>query len=112
MSVQQIPTLSDGTTSYRERVRLEGEDWLFDFVFNARRERWSVSILSLDGASVLTGQPVVCGLPLLQRAQGGPPGQLSAISSDGTFEAPGLRELGNRVGLFYVSSDDLLLNPA
>ncbi len=109
MSLTVIPTLTDGTTAYRIRLRLEEQDWLFDFVYSARRDRWCMSILTLDGAPVLTGQMVVCGPPLLARAQGGPPGQIVATSADGTYRAPGLRELGNRVIVQYVSSDDELL---
>lgn len=109
MSLIQIPTLTDGSTAYRERVRLEEQDWLFDFVWNARVGQWGMSILSLEGAAVLTGQAIVCGVSLLMRAQGGPPGQLVAYSEDASNLAPGLQELGGRVKLTYITSDDELL---
>lgn len=109
MSLTQIPTLTDGTPCYRQRTRLDGQDWVLDFVWNGRRGAWGLGILDLAGVQVLTGQAVVCGLPLLGRAVGGPPGQLWAVSSDGTLEAPGLTELGGRVSLWYVSVDDALL---
>lgn len=111
MSLIDIPTLTDGTTAYSRRVRLEDQDWLFDFVWSRRRDRWQMSIADLNGVSVVTGQQVVCGLPLLGRAIGGPPGQIVAVSADGTYDAPGLHDLGNRVILTYVSSDDELLTP-
>ena len=110
MSIQQIETLSDGTTSYSQRQRLEGQDWLLSFTFNSRRGRWSLSITDLDGVGVVTGQAIVCGLPLLNRAIGGPPGQFIALSTDGGYEAAGLRELGERIKLLYVSSDDTTLS--
>lgn len=111
MSLTQIPTRIDGTPAYRQRVRLDQQDWLIDFVWNHRTQRWAFSLLDLDGSAVLTGQGVACGFNLLNRAQGGPPGQLVAFSTDGTFEAPGLQELGDRVRLIYVSSDDSELLP-
>ncbi len=110
MSLVQIPTLTDGTTAYRIRTRLEGQDWLFDFTWNTRTSRWAFDVSALDGTGVVTGQAVVVGVGgLLGRAVGGPLGQLAATSSDGTDTAPGLRELGDRVRLFYITSDDELL---
>lgn len=109
MSLTAIPTLTDGTPCYRQRTRLDEQDWILDFVWNGRRGTWQLGILDLAGAQVLTGQAIVCGLPLLRRAVGGPPGQLWAVSADGTLEGPGLTELGGRVTLLYISADDELL---
>jgi hypothetical protein len=106
MSLVQIPTLTDGTPAYRQRTRLEGEDWLLDFVFNSREGIWFLSILDLEGTTVLRGQPIMCGLPLLQRCVGGPPGVMWAVSADGTQEPAGLTELGGRVRLWYADSED------
>jgi hypothetical protein len=111
MSLIAIPTLTDGSPAYRQRVRLDGQDWLLDFVFNGRSGFWALTLLNLDGEALLTGQAVVCGLPLLRRClTGGPPGQLWAVPLDETFEPPGLTELGARVMLVYISEDDELLS--
>lgn len=109
MSLTRIPTLTDGTPAYRQRTRLDGVDWVLDFVFNSRTGVWGLSVLAVDDVAALTGQAVVCGVPLLQRAVAGPPGQLWAVSADETFESPGLTELGGRVTLWYISADDALL---
>lgn len=111
MSLLTIPTLTDGaTTVYDQRVRLDGTDYLFDFRWNQRRAVWVFSITGLDGARILTGQTIVCGVPLLGRAVGGPPGRLLALAVSPTdFEAPGLTELGGRVSLIYLTEDDPLL---
>ncbi len=109
MSLLRIPTLTDGSPAYRQRTRLDGQDWTLDFVFNTREGRWALSIIDLDGNSVVTGQPIVCGLNLLARAIKGPPGLLIAIAEDEGFEAPSLTELGARVTLWYASEDDPLL---
>jgi len=104
MTMVLIPTLTDGTPAYRQRVRLDGEDWVLDLVFNTRTGLWSLGLLALDGTVCLRGQGVVCGLPLLKRAVSGPPGQMWAVSADGGVEAPGLNELGGRVTLWYADS--------
>lgn len=109
MSLLQVPTLTDGSPAYRQRTRLDGQEWTLDFVFNAREGRWALSIIDLDGNSVVTGQPIVCGLNLLTRAIAGPPGLLIAIAEDEGLEAPGLTELGGRVTLWYVDISDPLL---
>jgi hypothetical protein len=108
MSYTLISNLTDGTPAYRQRARLDGEDWILDFVFNTRTGLWCMGILALDGTVCLRGQGVVCNVPLLRRAVSGPPGQMWAISADGGAEAPGLLELGARVTLFYASADDPL----
>jgi hypothetical protein len=109
MSVQILNTLTDGTTAYQIQARLGDEDWLLDFVWNARRVTWAMSLATLAGTPCVTGQPVVCGLPLLARAVGGPAGAMIALSTDGTYDAPGLLELGDRVKLLFISSDDTIL---
>lgn len=97
---------ADGATRrYTQRVRLDDEDWLFEFIYSERRDRWTFSIQSLDGADVLTGQLVCCGVPLLSRAVGGPAGQLYAVSEVTTnAAAPGLLELGARVKLWWFDA--------
>lgn len=108
MAIHEIPTLTDGETrSYSQRVRLGGVDWLFEFLYSERRDRWTFSILNQAGEYVLTGQLVCCGLGLLQRAVFGPTGQVYALPEDGDLTAPGLTELGTRVKLWWFSPEEL-----
>lgn len=110
MSELTIPTPTDGTPVFDARVRLDGTDYVFDFRFANRRGVWVFGITGLDGARILVGQTVVCGLPLLRRAIGGPPGQLFAFGSPiSNLDPPGLTELGGRVSLTYYTADDPLL---
>jgi hypothetical protein len=98
------------TPRYQIRTRLDGTDYVLDFRFNSRREVWVMSITGLDGARILTGQTIVCGVELMRRAISGPPGRLFALSGNaGDFEPPGLTELGSRVNLVYITADDELL---
>jgi len=106
MSIRDIPTRTDGTLTYDERVELEGVEYLFTFAWNARRERWAFSIASLDGAPILTGQTVSLGVPLNRRAVGGPPGVFIAVSNTDDVEPPALTELGERVSLMYLEAAD------
>lgn len=105
MATLQIPTLTDGTTAYDERVELDGVEYLLTFLWNTRRERWSFSINGLDGADILTGQTVSLQVPLNRRAVGGPPGAFVAVSLTDNLDPPGLTELGERVVLLYIEAE-------
>lgn len=108
MTLREIPTLTDGTQVYEQRTRLDGVDYLFGFVWSARRERWTFSMQSLDGADIITGQTVVTRAALLNRAVAGPPGQIVAVpENDSNNEPPGFLELGGRVKLIYITEDEL-----
>lgn len=103
-----LPTLTDGSEAYDQRVQLEGVDYTFQFRYNLRRELWSFSIVALDGTPLLTGQSVNVGIPLNRRAVGGPPGLLMAISETENINPPSLLELGDRVKLCYLTADELI----
>lgn len=109
MTITQLSTLTDGTQSYQQRTELDGEEWLFTFLYNLRRDRWTFSIQALDGTYVLTGQTVHLQIPLNRRAVQGPAGVLIALPEPGVVDPPGLHDLGEAVKLFYISADDALL---
>lgn len=109
MAILEIPTLTDGTQSYLQRTELDGEDYLMSFLYNLRRDRWTMSLQSLDGTFVLTGQTIHLQIPLNRRAVGGPPGVLIALPETGVTEPPGLHDLGANVKLYYLTADDELL---
>jgi hypothetical protein len=102
-----LPTLTDGTEAYDRRIQLEGVEYSFEFRYNLRRELWSFTIRSLDGTAVLTGQTVHVGIPLNRRAVRGPPGVLLAVSETDDIASPTLHELGARVKLCYLTSDEV-----
>ena len=99
-----IPTLTDSETlHYRQRTRLDDQDWFLTFLWNERCAVWTLTIDALDGSRVLTGQRIVVGLPLLGRAIGGPSGNLVALSETSDLSPPGLTELGARVRLWFLN---------
>lgn len=106
MTQRIVDTLTDGTTSYEQRTELDGEEWLLSFRWNARIDRWFMSISALDGTPVLTGACVSLNIPLNRRAVSGPPGAFVALSETAQEDPPGLLELGARVKLYYISPDD------
>lgn len=106
MTIRNIPTLTDGTVTYDERVEIEGVEYILSFAWNVRRERWAFSVNGLDDTPILTGQTVSLGIPLNRRAVAGPPGVFMAVSNTDNSDPPGLTELGERVSLMYLEAAD------
>ncbi len=113
MAILVIPTLTDGTPHYQQRVQLEGVDYLFTFRFGERRGGWVFDLATLDGVDILSGQLVTCLNDWLRRASmpERPPGTLWALNrqapseaNGGYFALPGLYDLGDRCILYYTES--------
>lgn len=103
----RIDTLTDGTVAYEQRTELDGAEYLLAFQWNARRDRWALSITGLDGTDILTGQAIPLFTPLNRRAVGGPPGNLIAIPQTDDHAPAGLLDLGARVVLYYIPIAEL-----
>jgi hypothetical protein len=110
MAVIAIPTLTDGTPHYSQRVQLEGNDYVFTFRFGERRNAWVFDLATLDGVGILTGQLVTVYNDWLRRASmpERPPGVLWAMNlqrPEGDPRAlPGLYDLGDRCVMYYTES--------
>ena len=107
MSLKIIDTLTDGTQTYEQRTELDGQEYVLQFQWVERRERWLFGITGVDGTPILTGQTVSLDIPLNRRAVAGPPGIFLAIAESETREPPGLLDLGARVKLHYIAVTDL-----
>ena len=103
-----VPTFPS-TPLYKERVRLEGRDYVFRFDWNNREERWYMSILDIAENNLLLGVKVVANWGLLDRHHFNPdlpPGELIAIDLETGGVSPGFSDFGTRVRLFYFASDE------
>lgn len=98
---------------YRERVRLEGRDYVFDFSYNEREERWYLSILDEEADPIAHGIKLIANWSLLfpyRYDERCPPGEITVadITTDGS--PPTLLELGEgkRCELLYWTRDELI----
>lgn len=116
MTLQELPTRTDGLPHYVMRVRLDGSDYVFTFRFGERREVWVFDLDTLAGVRVVTGKMVLAnGSDLLRSVVGDdrPPGTLfawnvSLPTSGGEFALPGLYDLGGpdgRCRLYYLEAE-------
>lgn len=104
---QIIPVALDNPL-WRQRITLDGVNYIMRFDYNQREERWYMSLYSDAGAALALGVKVVCNFPLLMRyagREGYPQGMIVAIDLSGERgRSPTLAELGRRVKLHYITA--------
>lgn len=108
MSIVSVRTFED--PFYNEVVTLDGSDYLLEFRYNQREDRWYFDVSLTDGTMLVRGVKVVCGVPLLTRYADArlPKGALVALPNTTGNTSPGLKELGEdrRVTLFYFDQSE------
>lgn len=97
---------------YDCQVTLDGRNYVFNFEYSQREERWYFDISLNDGTPIAKGIKVVCGVSLLRKKRWNPntpAGELFARASGKDASPPKLEELGigKRVQLCYVSRAEL-----
>lgn len=108
MSVE-IPIAENDQSRFTQVTPLEGVDFLFEFRWNEREQRWYMDVRSVDGESVFMGVKIVADwslLRLLVRDDDRPAGEIYAHDTTGAGD-PRLGELGTRVRLIYIPEAEL-----
>jgi len=98
-----------GEPLYKQRVRLEGRDFIFRFDWANREQRYYMTIANQDGVRLLSGVKVIANWGFLTRNRFDPrlpPGELIAVDLEQGGEPPLMNEFGNRVRLFYYESTE------
>lgn len=98
---------------YRERVRLEGRDYVLDFGYNEREERWYLSILDDEEEPIAKGIKLITGWSLLYPYRYDdrcPPGEMTVADLTNDLTPPTLLELGEgkRCELLYWTRDEIV----
>lgn len=111
MALFVIPT-SAGVPYYSQKTNLEGREFVLRFSYNERIERWYLGIFDEEETPLLQGLKLLANVPLLRHYRHDPrlpPGELMALTTDGSGEPPTLNELGpgRRAELIYLESTDL-----
>jgi hypothetical protein len=106
MALIIIPT-SITKSNYVQNTTLDGVEYVLRFRWNQRESKWYLAIELPDETVLVAGIKVVADWPLLkmQTSELLPPGELFAVDSTGQETDPGLRDLGERVTLFYFEGD-------
>lgn len=98
-----------GASWYSFACDLEGVEYRFLVRWNDRDSGWYMDLSAADGTLLLAGKKLVLGLPLLfrHRLVDGPPGELMAMDTTNSGVEAGLEDLGTRVQLYYLTSDEI-----
>ena len=103
MATLSLPLPTSDEPHLVQTTQLEGQTYLFEFNWNSRTDRWSISIVNSDGTRILDGAILAVGTDLLRTIPNTfsyvPPGTLYAAGDDD----PTLETIGNSF-LFYVES--------
>lgn len=113
MSILLIDRFSD-SLAWRATVPLEGVEYIFDYYWSERETKWYLSLYNQDNDLLAGWMALNVGVMPLRRfrAQSNiPPGVLLVVDTteqDAEMTAP--EELGERVILSYITSDDPVLD--
>lgn len=112
MSLLVIPRFSDAL-AWKSTVTLEGIEYVFDFYWSTRASIWYLSLYNQSGDALAEWMALNVGVAPLRRFRAQtniPPGVLLVTDTTGTG-APitASMDLGDRVILGYITSDDPLI---
>lgn len=102
--IYNIP-LPSSESSFEQQVALDGTTYTLRLLWNARVARYFMSLEEQDGTPIVTGRKVVADIPWAVHDAIGtmPAGQLWVSVTDPPGVDPGLRDLGVRAFVGYVS---------
>ena len=88
-------------------VALDGVDYIFRILWNARCRRWFMSVRSAANADLITGRKLCANMPWSshETIDGKPAGQLWIYDVEATD--PDLKDLGDRSQILYVEDDSV-----
>ena len=98
---------------YDLKITLDGDDYILNFKFNSREERWYFDIYDKEDNPLLLGNKILCLYPLLNLqtdARDLPPGFFYCASGPNDNSPPGLYDLGEdrRCQLIYYDEASLV----
>ena len=94
---------------FRETVTLTGADYILDFQYNQREDRWYLSVSDAAGVPIYGGRKIVPSVSLLRQCADArqPPGLLVPQTLTTDDSPPGLNDLGSRIALYYYEPGEL-----
>lgn len=102
MAILEIPVRAD-IPAYQFQITLDGTVYTLKFRFNVRMDRWIMDIADTDEEAILSGIPMLYGLPLVQRfeLEELPPGKFVVVDETGEERNPTRTGFGDDFKLLY-----------
>lgn len=97
------------TPFFSETVTLTGTEYVLDFQYNQREDRWYLSLYDTNGNAIYLGRKIVPSVPLFRKCASGskPLGDLIAQTLTANDAPPNIDELGERVQLVYYEPGEI-----
>lgn len=108
MTTYRLPTFT-ADPDHKYDIQLDGETFNLAFHYNARADRWGVSLFDVEENPVKHGARLVTGIDLLQRvaSEAKPLGQLTVVDTTENELEPTNETLGQQCQLRYIEEADL-----
>jgi hypothetical protein len=107
MDFIEIPLRKD-IFDYTEKITLEGVIYTLGIRYNARMDRWLLSIKDSADTNMAISLPLLNGVPLtykwVGRIAGFPPGQFTMVDETDQDRSPGKDDLGDDLKLIYLEA--------
>lgn len=105
MATLQLPVFRDNF-DHSYDILLDGETFTLEFHYNARADRWSLSVFDTANAAVRHGVRLVNFTDILRRVALAtkPQGPLNLVDTTGTDTEPNSATFGEEVKLRYVEA--------
>jgi len=105
MAILEIPVRSD-IPAYSFQITLEGSVFTMHFRYNTRAERWFMDLNDVDDVEIVSGIPLLYGLPLFDRFKYEelPLGRFILLDETGEKRNPTRDGLGEDFKLLYKES--------
>lgn len=104
-----LPTVK--TPFYKVTVTLTGTEYVLDYQYNQREDRWYLSLYDTNGNAIYTGRKIVLSVPLFRKCATGnkPLGDIFAQSLTADDTPPKLDDIGtdSRAVLVYYEPGEL-----
>lgn len=108
MATSEVPVI-EGVAFQEAQVPIEDRVYTLTLRWSGREARWYLDIYDEERAPLYIGIAIVLNFPLGIRCASADfwPGLLMAVDTSGANQEPNLNDLGTRVKLIYVDSEDL-----
>ena len=103
----EIPLNADNTW-FTQRLILDDNEYLMEFTWNTRGEKWIVSLYNAIGISIITGIPLNVSVDLFNKFKDSelPDGMIFLYDNEGAFDECTREGLGDRWKLYYGTDDE------
>ncbi len=106
--IVSIPT-SITESWYEQTSTMDGSKFVLRLMWSERGRRWYCDMATTDGTVIRSGIKVVADRPLTERmsSDNRPAGEMWCVDRTGGGVDPDLRDLGDRVRLYYVEEESV-----